>query len=76
MSNNSEIMLIVHGKPGVDDALALLLLLASPEIQIEAITVVFGQANFQNAFGGSKLISFAHYGMKEIPTLSKPTRMF
>ena len=29
-------------QPGVDDVIALLLLLASPEIHLEAITVCFG----------------------------------
>ena len=34
--------IIIDTDPGVDDALAILLALASPEIQLEALTTVHG----------------------------------
>ncbi|EJD43942.1 nucleoside hydrolase [Auricularia subglabra TFB-10046 SS5] len=36
--------------PGVDDVLALLLLLASPDVQLEAITVTFGNTDLDHAY--------------------------
>ncbi|KAH7090866.1 nucleoside hydrolase [Auriculariales sp. MPI-PUGE-AT-0066] len=41
---------ILDTDPGVDDVLALLLLLASPEISIEAITVCFGNTTVDHAY--------------------------
>jgi inosine-uridine nucleoside N-ribohydrolase len=35
--------IILHIDPGLDDALALFLALASPEVQLEAITTVSGK---------------------------------
>jgi len=39
--------IILDTDPGADDALAILLMLASPEIQLEAITTVHGNVNLE-----------------------------
>ncbi|MCQ3954835.1 MAG: ribonucleoside hydrolase RihC, partial [Chloroflexi bacterium] len=39
--------LILDTDPGADDALAILLMLASPEIQLEAITAVHGNVSIE-----------------------------
>lgn len=41
--------IILDTDPGVDDALAILLMLASPEIQLEAITTVHGNVSVEKA---------------------------
>ena len=40
--------IIIDTDPGVDDALTFLLALASPEIQLEALTTVHGNTNVEN----------------------------
>jgi purine nucleosidase len=40
--------IIIDTDPGVDDALTFLLALASPEIQLEALTTVHGNTNLEN----------------------------
>src|SRR5436305_330413 len=44
-----QMPLLVDSDGGIDDALALLLLLSSPSVQLEAITVVFGNVDVQQA---------------------------
>ena len=40
--------IIIDTDPGVDDALTFLLALASPEIQLEALTTVHGNTTIEN----------------------------
>jgi len=40
--------IIIDTDPGVDDAAALLLALASPELKVRAITTVYGNGNIEN----------------------------
>ncbi len=42
MSNSQPKRIILDTDPGIDDALAILLALASPEVQLEAVTVTSG----------------------------------
>lgn len=37
--------IIIDTDPGIDDALAILLALASPEVELEALTVVHGNSS-------------------------------
>ncbi len=37
--------LVIDTDPGVDDALAILLALASPELDVRAVTTIFGNAS-------------------------------
>ncbi|EJT98988.1 nucleoside hydrolase [Dacryopinax primogenitus] len=55
-------------KPGVDDVIALLLLLASPEIRLEAITVTFGNSTLQNTFSNVLKV----YGLVQQHILEHP----
>lgn len=41
----AEKRIIIDTDPGIDDALAILLALASPELEVEALTVVHGNCN-------------------------------
>lgn len=52
---------LIDCDPGIDDALALLLAFASPELEVQAVTVVGGnqplEATLQNALGLTRLLS-------------------
>ena len=41
--------IIIDTDPGIDDALAIVLALASPEVQLEALTVVHGNCPLDRA---------------------------
>lgn len=43
------IQIIIDTDPGIDDALAILLALASPEINVRAITITHGNTTVRNA---------------------------
>src|SRR5512147_551896 len=45
----SPTRIIIDTDPGVDDALAFLLALASPEIQLEALTITQGNVTLEKA---------------------------
>ena len=60
------IRLILDTDPGIDDALALLLLAASPEIELQAITVTHGNTTVDKCLANAlKLADFA--GLKGVP---------
>ena len=60
------IRLILDTDPGIDDALALLLLAASPEIELQAITVTHGNTSVDKCLVNAlKLADFA--GLKGVP---------
>ncbi|KAH7909966.1 nucleoside hydrolase [Hygrophoropsis aurantiaca] len=50
MENKAKIPVIIDTDPGVDDVLAILLALASPELEILAIIVTFGNTDVQSAY--------------------------
>src|SRR5947207_6857098 len=58
--------IILDTDPGIDDALALLLALASPEVQLEAVTTVSGNVDVeQTTRNALTLLAFA--GRTDIP---------
>ncbi|MBD3206289.1 nucleoside hydrolase, partial [Candidatus Bathyarchaeota archaeon] len=58
--------IILDTDPGVDDALAILLALNSPEIKLEAVTTVAGNVNHSKGhLNAKKLLEFM--GEKDIP---------
>jgi purine nucleosidase len=60
---------VIDCDPGVDDALALLLALASPELLIEAVTAVAGNAAVQ-ATARNALRVIAASGMADPPPVA------
>nr|MBA3369226.1 nucleoside hydrolase [Geodermatophilaceae bacterium] len=40
-------LLVIDTDPGVDDAIAILVALASPEVELQAVTTVFGNVSVQ-----------------------------
>ena len=61
--------IILDTDPGVDDALAIILAINSPEIEIEAITTVAGNVNHSKAHNNAKkLLEFT--GKTNIPVCS------
>ena len=64
---------IVDTDPGKDDALALLLLLASPEISVEAVTTVAGNSSIQNVTNNAAFIT-ALAGRADVPIFSGADR--
>ena len=64
---------IIDTDPGIDDAAALFLALASPELSVEAITTIYGngpvEISTQNTL---RILSAA--GRLEIPVYQVPSR--
>src|SRR5512133_1675775 len=53
--------IIIDTDPGVDDALAFLLALASPEIQLEALTTTQGNVTLEKAtYNALSILELAH----------------
>ena len=61
--------IIIDTDPGVDDALAILLALASPEIQLEALTTTQGNVTLEKATRNA-LSVLALAGASHIPVAS------
>lgn len=58
--------ILIDTDPGIDDALAILLALASPEVQVEGLTVVHGNcSSWQGAQNALAVLELAHAA--EIP---------
>ena len=57
---------IIDADPGIDDAAAMLMALASPRLQVEAITTVFGNASVEQCTRNTLLILEAA-GRADIP---------
>ena len=57
---------IIDTDPGIDDALAILLLAATPEISIEAITVTHGNTNVDKCARNARQIAELA-GLMDIP---------
>ena len=49
----TQVPLIIDTDPGVDDLLAILLAIASPEVSLEGITLTFGNTTLDYAHAGS-----------------------
>lgn len=65
--------IILDTDPGIDDALALFLALASPEIQLEALTTVCGNVNLDHTTRNAlALLSLA--GREDIPVAAGASR--
>jgi inosine-uridine nucleoside N-ribohydrolase len=57
---------IIDTDPGVDDALAIMLAFSSPELRVEAVTTVPGNANQDKVHGNAlKLLEFL--GVRDVP---------
>ncbi|KZO99659.1 nucleoside hydrolase [Calocera viscosa TUFC12733] len=64
--------IIFDTDPGVDDVVALLLLLASPEISLEAITVTFGNSTLEHTFNNVlKVYAMVQQHLEEHPNDSE-----
>ncbi|UCG65568.1 MAG: nucleoside hydrolase, partial [Deltaproteobacteria bacterium] len=61
---------IIDTDPGVDDALALLLALRSPELQVEAVTTVDGNVPVEQATKNAVLL-LDLFGPKSRPILAR-----
>ncbi len=48
--------IIIDTDPGVDDALAILMALGSPELEVEALTTVFGNVDIVNTTRNASII--------------------
>ena len=55
----TQVPLIIDTDPGVDDLLAILLALASPEVSLEGITLTFGNTTLDYAHGNILRLSHA-----------------
>ncbi|MBX5449065.1 nucleoside hydrolase [Thermogemmatispora sp.] len=73
MSTEQPLHLILDTDPGIDDALALLLALASPEVSLEAVTTVSGNVPLtQTTRNARALLALA--GRQDIPVAAGAER--
>lgn len=68
MEDQQVIRVIIDTDPGVDDALALLLALKSPELRIEAITTVAGNVEVEQGYQNV----FRIYNILRLPDKDRP----
>ena len=61
---------VIDTDPGIDDAVALMMAIASPDIDIKAVTAVFGNVDVDKAFDNIRRV-FSVCGMKKMPLLGK-----
>ncbi len=59
--------ILIDTDPGIDDAMAILLALASPEVQVEGLTVVFGNSGDVNLLARNALAILELVGRGDIP---------
>lgn len=59
--------ILIDTDPGVDDAMAILLALSSPEVQVEGLTVVFGNSGDVNLLGRNACAILELAGQSDIP---------
>ena len=65
---------IIDSDPGIDDAAAILLALASPELEVVAVTTIFGNASVEDCTANARVVLDAA-GRNDIPVFmgaSKP----
>ncbi|MGI8625512.1 MAG: nucleoside hydrolase [Geodermatophilaceae bacterium] len=65
--------LVIDTDPGVDDAIALLVALASPEVELCAVTTVFGNVNLEQTTDNALRV-LALVGADEIPVAAGADR--
>ncbi len=64
---------IIDTDPGVDDCAAILLALASPELQVEALTVIYGNGSMPQCAANARRI-LAAAGRTDVPVYPGATR--
>lgn len=75
MTQVSPRRIIIDTDPGQDDAVAILLALASPELQVEAIMTVAGNVSLaQTTKNACALLELA--GREDVPVLPVPHGLF
>jgi purine nucleosidase len=63
LQNNMPKRILIDTDPGIDDSLAILLALASPELLLEGISVVHGNCSLEQAtINGLSVLELAHAG--------------
>jgi pyrimidine-specific ribonucleoside hydrolase len=65
--------LIIDTDPGVDDALALVLALRSPEVEVRAVTVPFGNVALDRTFANARRV-LALAGRSDVPVAAGAAR--
>ncbi len=65
--------LIVDTDPGVDDAVALVLALRSPEVDLRAVTVSFGNVGLEKTFANARRV-LALAGRSDVPAAAGAAR--
>lgn len=73
MSSAAPIPLIVNTDPGVDDAVALVLALHSPEVDVRAVTVSFGNIGLDRTFPNARRV-LALAGRADVPVAAGAAR--
>jgi pyrimidine-specific ribonucleoside hydrolase len=68
-----RIPLIIDTDPGVDDAVALVLAMHSPEVDIRAVTVPFGNVELERTFVNARLV-LALGGRTDVPVAAGAAR--
>src|SRR4026207_640579 len=62
-SSNMPKRILIDTDPGIDDSLAILLALASPELSLEGLSVVHGNCSLDQATQNAlSILEFAHAG--------------
>ena len=69
----SRVPLIIDTDPGVDDAIALVLALQSPEADVRAVTVPFGNVGLDKTFANARRV-LALAGRTDVPVAAGATR--
>ena len=59
---------IIDADPGIDDTAAILLALASPELEVVAVTTIFGNASVEDCTANARLV-LAAGGRSDIPVI-------
>ncbi|HLU56606.1 MAG TPA: nucleoside hydrolase [Pseudonocardia sp.] len=65
--------IVVDTDPGVDDAVAIMLALASPEVEVRAITTVFGNVALESTTTNAGRL-LAHCGRADVPLAAGAAR--
>ncbi|WP_376797192.1 nucleoside hydrolase [Thermogemmatispora sp.] len=73
MSREQPLRLIIDTDPGIDDALALLLALASPEVNLEGVTTVSGNVPLEDTTRNARAL-LALAGREDIPVAAGAAR--
>jgi pyrimidine-specific ribonucleoside hydrolase len=69
----SSVLLVIDTDPGVDDAVALLLAMASPEVDLRAVTTVFGNVGLETTTSNARRL-LALGGRMDVPVAAGAER--